>query len=120
MNVKEFSNEVSHTHVPKVGTLVLVWVCLLVLTFATTAASYLELGEWNIVLAMAIALTKVSLVAWIFMGVRYSTQLTRLFCVAGLIWLTIMMIVTSSDYFSRGWQYQPQPWSHAASGGDSR
>ena len=111
---------VSHTHVPSVGILVAVWAALIVLTFATTAASYLELGEWNIVLAMAIALTKVSLVAWIFMGVRYSTTLTRLFCVAGLIWLVIMMIVTSSDYVSRGWQYQPQPWSTAPSGGQSR
>ena len=87
---------------------------------STTAASYLELGEFNIVLAMAIALTKVSLVAWIFMGVRYSTSLTRLFCIAGLVWLVIMMILTSSDYVTRGWQYQGQPWSHSASGGDSR
>jgi cytochrome c oxidase subunit 4 len=110
----------SHIHIPKVGTLVAVWGALIVLTFATTAASYLELGEWNIVLAMAIALTKVSLVAWIFMGVRYSTSLTRLFCIAGLVWLVIMMIVTSSDYVSRGWQYQPQPWSAQPSGGDSK
>jgi cytochrome c oxidase subunit 4 len=117
---QDIPHEVSHAHIPKVGTLVAVWGALIFLTFATTAASYLELGEFNIVLAMLIALTKVSLVAWIFMGVRYSTMLTRLFCVAGLIWLVIMMIVTSSDYVSRGWQYQPQPWSHAPSAGDSR
>jgi cytochrome c oxidase subunit 4 len=69
---------------------------------------------------MAIALTKVSLVAWIFMGVRYSTSLTRLLCIAGLLWLVIMMIVTSSDYVSRGWQYNAQPWSTAPSGGTSK
>lgn len=116
----DFSHEVTHSHIPKIGTLVAVWAALIVLTFSTTAASYLELGEWNIVLAMAIALTKVSLVAWIFMGVRYSTSLTRLFCIAGLVWLVIMMIVTSSDYVSRGWQYQAQPWSQAPSGGTSK
>jgi len=109
-----------HTHIPKLGTLVAVWAALIVLTFATTAASYLELGEFNIALAMLIAFTKVCLVAWIFMGVRYSTMLTRLFCIAGLVWLVIMMVVTSSDYVSRGWQYEAQPWSHAPSGGDSR
>jgi cytochrome c oxidase subunit 4 len=109
-----------HHNVPKVATLVAVWGALILLTFCTTAASYLELGEFNIVLAMAIALTKVSLVAWIFMGVRYSTSLTRLFCIAGLLWLVIMMIVTSSDYVSRGWQYQAQPWSTAPSGGTSK
>ncbi len=116
----DFKHESSHPHIPKVGTLVAVWAALIVLTFSTTAASYLELGEFNIVLAMMIALTKVSLVAWIFMGVRYSNTLTRLFCIAGLIWLVIMMIVTSSDYVSRGWQYEAQPWSHSASGGDSK
>jgi cytochrome c oxidase subunit 4 len=110
----------SHVHIPKVSTLVGVWVVLIILTFATTGASYINLGEFNIVLAMMIALTKVSLVAWIFMGVRYSTSLTRLFCIAGLLWLVIMMLVTSSDYVSRGWQYQAQPWSHSASGGDSK
>jgi len=109
-----------HPHIPKVGTLVAVWGALIVLTFSTTAASYLELGEFNIVLAMLIALTKVSLVAWIFMGVRYSTSLTRLFCIAGLVWLVIMMIVTSSDYVSRGWQYQAQPWSSTPAGGLSK
>jgi cytochrome c oxidase subunit 4 len=110
----------AHSHIPKVGTLVAVWAALIVLTFATSAASFLELGEFNIVLAMAIAVTKVSLVAWIFMGVRYSTTLTRLFCVAGLVWLVIMMIMTSSDYVSRTWQYQAAPWSSAPSGGDSK
>ncbi len=109
-----------HHNIPKVGTLVAVWAALIVLTFSTTAASYLELGEWNIVLAMAIALTKASLVAWVFMGVRYSTSLTRLFCIAGLVFLIIMMTITSSDYISRSWQYQPQPWSSAPSGGESK
>jgi cytochrome c oxidase subunit 4 len=113
-------HEVSHAHIPKVGTLVGVWAALIVLTFCTTAASYWDIGELNIVLAMVIALTKVSLVAWIFMGVRYSTSLTRLFCIAGLVWLVIMMIVTSSDYVSRGWQYEAQPWSTAPSGGLSK
>jgi len=112
-------SHVTH-HIPKVGTLVAVWAALIVLTFATSAASFLELGEFNIVLAMLIALTKVSLVAWIFMGVRYSTTLTRLFCIAGLVWLVIMIVMTSSDYVSRHWQYEAMPWSHAPSGGDSK
>ena len=45
------------------------------------------------------------------MGVRYSTTLTRLFVVAGLVWLTIMIIITSSDYATRRWDYHPQPWA---------
>ncbi len=119
-HTQDFSHEATHAHIPKVKTLVFVWAALICLTFLTTAASYFDFGPFNIVVAMIIALIKVSLVAWIFMGIRYSTALTRLFCVAGLIWLVIMMIVTSSDYVSRGWQYQPQPWATNPSGGLSK
>jgi cytochrome c oxidase subunit IV len=101
-----------HVHVPKVGILVAVWAALIVLTATTAAVSFLELGEWNIVVALLIALLKASMVAWIFMGVRYATTLTKLFCVAGLVWLTILILITFSDYSSRTWTYQAQPWTH--------
>jgi cytochrome c oxidase subunit 4 len=94
-----------------VGTLVAVWATLIVLTGLTSYVSEIELGEWNIVVAMLIALTKASLVAWIFMGVRHSTTLTRLFCVAGLLWLMILLLLTYSDYSTRGWTYQASPWA---------
>ncbi len=45
------------------------------------------------------------------MGVRYSTNMTRLFVIAGLVWLTIMILITGGDYLTRGWDYQPQPWA---------
>lgn len=109
-----------HSHVPKVGTLVGVWGALIVLTILTTVVSHLELGVFNIVAALLIAVCKASLVAWIFMGVRYVTSLTKLFVVAGLVWLSIMVLLTYSDYSTRGWVYEPQPWSHTKAGGASR
>jgi cytochrome c oxidase subunit IV len=108
-----------HTPIPKVGTLVAVWIALLVFTFLTSWVSEIELGEWNVVVALLIALTKASLVAWIFMGVRYSTTLTRLFCVAGLVWLMILLLLTYSDYSTRGWTYQAAPWATNKSAGTS-
>ena len=109
-----------HSHVPKVGTLVAVWGSLIALTILTTVVSHLELGVFNIVLALLIAVGKASLVAWIFMGVRYTTSLTKLFVVAGLVWLSIMVLITYSDYSTRGWSYEAQPWSHTKAGGASR
>jgi cytochrome c oxidase subunit 4 len=109
----------AHVPIPKVSTLVRVWAALIVLTVTTAAVSYVELGEWNIVVALLIALLKASLVAWVFMGVRHSTNLTRLFVVAGLVWLGIMILVTFSDYNSRNWTYQAQPWSQRKSVGGS-
>ena len=109
----------THVHIPHVKALVAVWAALIVLTATTAAVSYIELGEWNIIVALLIAVTKASMVAWIFMGVRYSTNLTRLFCVAGLVWLSILILITYSDYSSRSWTYQPQPWSHTKAAGES-
>ena len=102
------------SHIPTVKILVTVWATLIVLTWTTVGVSYIELGEWNVVVALGIALLKASLVAWIFMGVRFSTPMTRLFVVAGLIWLTIMIIITGGDYATRGLDYPPARWSKTA------
>jgi cytochrome c oxidase subunit 4 len=98
-------------HIPTVKALVSVWAALVCLTWTTVGVSYLELGEWNVVVALTIALIKASLVAWIFMGVRFSAPMTRLFVVAGLVWLVIMIVITSGDYATRSYDYQPQPWA---------
>jgi cytochrome c oxidase subunit 4 len=86
-------------------------------TGLTTAVSYVEMGWFNIVIALFIAVAKASLVAWIFMGVRFTTNLTKLFVVAGLVWLGILILITFSDYSTRHWTYQPQPWSHGPGNG---
>ncbi len=98
-------------HVPKVGALVSVFGVLVALTVVTTLVSHINLGELNVVVALLIAFFKASLVAWIFMGVRFTSALTKLFVVAGIVWLMILILITYSDYTSRGWQYQPSPWN---------
>lgn len=109
----------AHVHIPRVRTLVLVWLALICLTGMTTGVSYVELGWMNIVIALLIAVFKASLVAWIFMGVRHTTTLTKLFVVAGLVWLGILILLTFSDYSSRSWNYQPQPWSQGVGNGSA-
>ena len=99
-------------NIPKVSALVSVFGALVVLTVVTTLISHVNLGEFNIVAALLIALLKASLVAWIFMGVRFTSSLTKLFVIAGIVWLMILVLITYSDYTSRGWQYQARPWNH--------
>jgi cytochrome c oxidase subunit IV len=101
-----------HVPVPKVPTLVGVFVTLIVLTVVTTLVSYVDLGEFNVVVALAIAFVKASIVAWIFMGVRYTSSLTKLFVVAGLVWLSILILLTASDYRTRTWIYRARPWNN--------
>ncbi len=61
------------------------WAALCVFSrWSPSSSPILNLGPWNVVVALVIALIKASLVAWIFMGVRFTSKLTRLFVVAGL------------------------------------
>ncbi len=99
----------THPVVP-VKTYVLVFLALIALTITTIAFSKIELGEYNFVVAMTIAVIKGSLVAWFFMHVSRSSSLTRLFVVAGLFWLVILIVFTLSDYLSRGWLPVGQWW----------
>ena len=100
------------SHIVPVKTYAAIFASLLALTGLTVAVSFVELGEWNVIIALLIALAKASLVAWVFMNVRYSTTLTRLFVIAGVLWLAIMLLMTFSDYATRSWTYQGQPWGH--------
>ncbi len=112
MNTHENDGSIaSHTHIPTVRALVSVFLTLIFFTFLTAWVATINLGELNIIVAMAIACTKASLVAWIFMGVRFTSQLTKLFCVTGLVFLSILLILTFSDYGTRGWTYHAKTWA---------
>jgi cytochrome c oxidase subunit IV len=80
-----------------------VFCSLLALTITTVAVSGLELGEFNFIAAMTIAVIKGTLVVMFFMDVRRATSLTKLFVGAGLFWLAILLVFLLSDYLSREW-----------------
>ncbi len=77
---------------------------LMALTAITVFAANIDLGseKLNTIVALAIAVTKAMLVILFFMHVRYSSKLTMLIVVAGFFWLGIMIVLTMSDYLSRG------------------
>ncbi len=82
---------------------VAVFVTLLVMTATTTAVSGVDMGPWNTVVALAIAFFKASLVVLFFMHVKYSPRLTQLVILGALLWLAILLVLTFSDFASRGW-----------------
>ena len=91
-------------HIASAKLYVSVWAALICLTVATAAVSYLELGPYNIVLALVIATCKMLLVALFFMGVKYiSDRMTVVVIAAGLFWLGILLVEGMSDYVSRPW-----------------
>ncbi len=91
------------SHIDSVGTYVGVLVALLILTVVTTLVAFVDLGNFSVVVALAIAVCKMLLVALFFMHVRYSTRLTRLVILGGLMWLGILLLLTLTDFVSRGW-----------------
>jgi cytochrome c oxidase subunit 4 len=90
-------------HVVPVKVYVAVFVTLLVMTAATTAISGIDLGPWNTVVALGIAVFKASLVVLFFMHARYSPRLTHMVILAGVFWLALLLLITFSDFASRGW-----------------
>jgi len=96
--------------VVSVRTFAAVFVALLALTFTTVAISKLDLGEYNFICAMTIAVIKGALVVAFFMDVRRSSSLTKLFVGAGFFWMAILLVFILSDYHSRGWLPRPAWW----------
>ncbi len=52
---------------------------------------------------MAIAITKANVIALFFMHIKGSSRLLHLAALAGVMWLSILISLTLSDYFTRGW-----------------
>jgi cytochrome c oxidase subunit IV len=95
-------SEHEHTeHIVSPGTYLVIIITLLILTGATVAAAYVNLGRLNIVVALAIATLKATLVVLFFMHAKYSPQRTKLVIFAGIFWLLMLLFMTLSDYASR-------------------
>jgi cytochrome c oxidase subunit 4 len=89
----------------------LIFGALMVLTLTTVGVDFLDLGPFNIVAALTIAVIKAVLVVLYFMHLRYSERLNWVFVGAGVFWLGILLVLTMSDYISRGWDPRPPGWT---------
>ncbi len=89
-------------HVTPIRVYVMVFAILMVGTALTVWAAFLNMGPFNDIVAMAIAVTKATFVVLYFMHVKHSTRLTKITVLAGFLWLAILVGLTLSDYFTRG------------------
>lgn len=83
---------------------------LMALTFITVAVSYVDLGRANVLVALAVAGIKATLVVLWFMHVKHNTPLIKLTVATGFLWLIFMFSIMFSDYISRGFLGWPQTW----------
>jgi cytochrome c oxidase subunit 4 len=89
-------------HIASVKSYILVFLALMVLTAVTVGVAFVDLGMFSDIVALTIAVTKAILVVLIFMHVAHSSRMTKLSIVAGFLWLAILIGLTLTDYFSRG------------------
>jgi cytochrome c oxidase subunit 4 len=92
---------------------VAIWAALVVLTLLTTGIAYVDLGLFNPIVALTIAVCKATLVVLFFMHVYYRTRLTWVFIAAGVLWLGLLIGFVLTDALSRGWILTPAPWTTA-------
>ena len=76
---------------------------LMLCTYLTVQIAFYDLGVFNIVAALVIAVFKATLVILFFMHVKYSTRLTWAVVLGSVFWLGILLVLTLSDYLTRAW-----------------
>jgi len=94
-------------HIVPVPVYLGVFFALVIGTIATWQIALIDLGRWNAVVALTIAVTKATLVVLFFMHVKYSPKLTKLVVVAGIFWLLILLSITECDLLTRTWMGVP-------------
>src|SRR5262245_59849936 len=104
-------------HVVPLSVYYMVFAALMLLTYVTVEVADHDLGHpqilgdvaipMNVVVALLIAVTKATLVVLFFMHVKYSPRLTQLVVAGAIVWLLILILITVSDYATRGYLGNP-------------
>lgn len=96
--------------VPSVRTYVIIWAILTFMTFATYYIAQIDLGPWNIVIALLIAFFKMTLVILFFMNLKAENPLTKLYACGGFFWMILLLGQFFVDYVSRNWMPEGKMW----------
>jgi cytochrome c oxidase subunit 4 len=97
------SERATLAHVVTVPVLLGVFAVLMILTVLTISATWIDLGEWNLWIALGIATVKAALVALYFMHLRYDHPFNGLIFVTALLFLFLFLSLTMFDTI----RYQP-------------
>jgi cytochrome c oxidase subunit IV len=90
-------------HVVSWKTYALIFGALCVLTAITVLVTGYDFGPFNLIVALAVAITKATLVVLYFMHARYSPKLTGVVIAASIAFFVILVFLTWTDYVSRPW-----------------
>ncbi len=97
------SNSAHYAHVVPLSVLLTVFVALMILTFLTVAATWFDMGRWNVWIALIIATVKASLVVLYFMHLRYDHPFNAVVFLSALLTLLLFISLALLDSTT----YQP-------------
>ena len=91
----------STDHIVPTRVYYLIFGILMIGTALTVGVAFVDLGPFNSIAALTIAVVKATLVVLFFMHVRYSTKLTWAVVAGSVFWLGLLLALTFSDYLTR-------------------
>ena len=81
-----------------------IWITLLLCTFLTYKAAFVELGRFNAAVALTIATIKALLVALFSMHIKGAHEkLLKLVVISTVFFLFILIALSMADYGTRTW-----------------
>ena len=93
-----------HSNSSPLKTYFAVWAALLVGTFITYKAAFIELGAFNSAVALIIATTKALLVALFFMHLKGAGEkLLKVVVICTIFFLFLLLGLSMADYGTRHW-----------------
>ena len=84
-------------HVVPLRVLFGVLATLLILTYVTVAVSWMHFGRFNLWIALAIAVTKASLVLLFFMHLKYDKPFNAVIVIVSLALLMLFIVIALDD-----------------------
>lgn len=91
----------AHDHAGAAKSYLRTLITLLILTIITVAAASIDFGSGNVVIALAIATVKATLVALFFMHLRYDKPVNGVIAAAGFLFLGVFLMFCFIDFDSR-------------------
>ncbi|HEY6211859.1 MAG TPA: cytochrome C oxidase subunit IV family protein [Vicinamibacterales bacterium] len=91
-------------HIVPTRTYYVIFGILMLCTYLTVQIAFFDLGIFNTIAALTIAVFKAVLVVLFFMHVKYSTRLTWAVVIGSVFWLGILLTLTLTDYTTRAWR----------------
>ncbi len=93
--------QMGHHHISSSAMFLNVLIALLILTGITVGASRVDFGPANMLIAMAIASVKASLVIAFFMHVKWDTAINKIVFLSSFLFLSLLFIFTLADHATR-------------------